>query len=58
MLDRFLIVLTQIDHARICFEEVAAASSIEEAASWAEDRFVDSPLSVVAGDREVGVLSA
>lgn len=58
LIDSLLIVLAKIDHATDSLRESIAASTVEEAASRADDCSVNSPLSVVTNDRQIRVLSA
>lgn len=52
-----LIILAEIDSARLTFAELVRAGSIEESAPRAHNSSVTSPLSVVAGDGEIAVFT-
>lgn len=55
LLNRLLIVLTQVDDTSVGFFHLRTACAVEEAAPRAHDCSMDSPLSVVAYDCQIGV---
>ena len=57
-LDGFFVVITQINHARLCFAKLITACTVKESRARAQDGAVHCPLFRMTSDSEIGIFPA